>query len=285
MHRIMIDKRHYDIPSKWEELGRDQYVRIADIVHRKISEPKALIRVFLLLCEVSRRPWLFWTIFVRITEEQRYDLLKTVRWVLEKQNTCTDNKVPYVRTRGEHGKRLAGPLSECRRFVFHEFIDSDMAYLKFFKATNEDERMAALDRLVAILYREPNPDFPKKYQLPGRKRNLVAWNGDPRIPYNPNLVEYQMEQLKKLPVGYKYAAFLFYHACHLKWEKDHPHIFKKATDEEAAGGGGWGRALMSLAGGALQAENMLKVNAMAALRELEDRIIEAERMESEMKQR
>ncbi len=282
MNTFFLNKRKYEIPSKWEELSREEMIRVADIIHMKVRTDVALVRIFCALTHIWRRPRLFWTVFVQMGDEARYDLLECVAWVLNQANTCTDNKIPYIRSRGSHGYLLAGPLGECRRFSIYEFIEADIAYLSFFKAENEPARMDALTKLVAIIYRERNPYFPKRYPMrPGKVSD--NWNGDTRIPFNPDLVEYRMKLLSKLPIGYKYAIFMFYHACHQAWERDHPHIFKKSTEGEA--GGGWGAALMSLAGGALEVDRMLKVNAMAALRDLENRIMENERLESEMTKR
>lgn len=281
MHSVIIGKRQIDFPSEWKELNGDQLVEISRILHSRIERSEAIARILMVLMEMRKQSlWIRFAWAFRVTREFKYDCLAAAEWVLSTDYDCTDNKLPIVRSR--KGYNLYGPLRECRRFVFIEFIEAYMAYLDFRKHFDDpDKRTEALDRLFIILYRDKNPHMPTT-----RRGSVHHWNGDPRCEYNGNVLDYRLREAEYIPIGYKYAALMFYQACYMRWEHNHPNIFKKAEAQSASSGGGnLAGALKSLAGGSLNIDKMMKVNASAALRDLDDRIAEAEEMEAKSKKR
>lgn len=293
MHEFIINKRKYEVASSWDEVRGDEQVKIAEVLHSPLEKKEALIRIFLILADVRKHFWLRIDLLFRLPKEAKYDLMRLVEWTLVQDYDCTEQKLPVIRSRGLIGHKLYGPLRECRRFVFIEFIEADTAYLEFRKNfDNAIVRKQALDLLVVILYRDRNPETPHltgTSLFTARKSGYQAtWNGDPRCVYNSNTNEYRVKEIRRLPDGYKYAILMFYHACHMQWEKQYTNIFKRVKQEpesgteETAGGNPWAGALKSLAGGAINIEKMMEVNASAALSDLDDRIAEQERMEREL---
>jgi hypothetical protein len=277
MHSIILGKQKILYPSKWEEVSGDQLVQLADIMHSEISTAEALTRILIVLMNMRKQSlkirfqWAF-----IVTYEFKYDCVKSAEWVLQNDFDCTDQKLPVIKNKGKKGFSLFGPLMECRGLVFIEFIEADMAYLDVRKHYDDKvKRLEALDLLTVILYRDRNKEMPKS----GGRNGLNDWNGDPRVPYNTNILDYRIKEVKDMPIGYKYAIFLFYHACHMHLEKQNPNIFKKADAEsEGNEGGNWASALKSLAGGSINVDKMMAVNASFALSDLDDRIAEAEEM-------
>lgn len=273
-----MGERTYEVPSAWDQLSGEQFAQVAEILHSKLSTMETMARLLYVLTEMRKHPRLYIIFHFRLSAETQYDWLQLVEWVLRTPFTSAEQLVPTVRHKG---RTLYGPLKECRRFVFVEFIEADMAYLAFRNANNEAEAMDSLDRLFAILYRDANPIM--KHIKNGTLD--AKWNGDPRCRFNENILDYAIELIRKVPVRYKYAALMHYANCHDRWEKNNPAIFKKAGEGDGDAGGGWGTALRNLAGGSLHMEEMLRVNAAAALNDLNLKIIEAEEMERSINNR
>lgn len=284
----------------------EQMVQLAELLHPNPSVLRTsplkrgehrlmeqVIQAFLILINMRKQSiWVKWAWTFRVSEEFKYDCLRGVEWVFQTDYDCTVNKLPVLntcpsvlRTSPLNGRGLYGPLNECRLLVFLEFIEADMAYLAFRK--NFDDvaaREESLDRLVAILYRGRNPRTPLNPQKGGDigVNTFENWNGDPRCEYNSNVLDYHQEYVKThVSRGEKYAVLMFYHACHMRWERMFTNIFKKASAEsDGSTGGDWAGALKSLAGGSINVDKMSKVNAALALSDLDDRIREAEEVAS-----
>lgn len=281
MHELIICGRKYDCPSCWEELDEEMLVAVAGIIHRPMEVRQALAEILLLLLRVKKYFHLRFCFAFVLTPESKYDLLKAVQWVLEHPNRSTKQKIPVLKCPGLTIRKLYGPQDDCRGLVFMEFIEADTAYMDFWHAKSDKERISHLDKLVAILYRPRNLDMPKLKA--GQSRKMMRWNGDPRCAYNPNVVKYRLEMVSKISIRHKYAILMFYDACHKRMEANHSRLFAKAESKESSGSGGWASALMHLAGGSINIDRMMCVNAAAALRDLEERLAELEKNEIENK--
>lgn len=96
-----------------------------------------------------------------------------------------------------------GPDDGFQNLVFIEFLDA-LNWFKLFQDTKEE---TYLDKLIAVLYR---PEV-ENYEII-RKRN--DFDGNRRVKYNRNLVEWRAEHLGKLPFYYKWAVYLYFNACY-----------------------------------------------------------------------
>ena len=262
-------KRRYSCPSAWAELTGEQLAEVAEVLHSGAVKGEALTRIFFSLVRMRKecrlRLWWLWSISL----EDKYDLMRLAKWVLEEPYKQTVNRLPTVL---HGGVVLHGPLAGCQGFSFIEFIEADMAYLAFRTASDDAARHWELNRLFGILYRKRNKDVSKD-----GKEYPENWNGDMRCAYNTNLVEHNTLAVLEVDDKYKYAAVMFFAACHTAWEEAFPLIFKKPEAGETSNGGNWSGALKALAGGSINIDRMMAVNAVAALSDLNDRIEESER--------
>lgn len=289
MHTLYIGNRKIDFPSCWEEVSGEQLVQLAAILHGQMTKQEAMARLLMVLMNMRQQPIITRILWVfAVGSDAKYDCLRGVQWVLTEENLVTKNRMPVISLPPARwwGKslKLYGPLDECKKLVFLEFIEADMAYLDFRRSfEDEGKRNQALNRLVAVLYRTKNADMPR------RKYAGTKWNGDPRAPYNSDILDYVQAEMDRLPMGVKYAVLMFYHACHMRWEGMFQHIFKKADAQSVEGGGSsggnWAGALKSLAGGSLNVEQMSKANALFALMDLDDRIRESEEMAAKLEKK
>ena len=295
MHSVILGKKQIDFPSEWNEVSGEQLVELATIIHSRSDPREMMVRILLVLLNMRYQSlWVRFTWAFRVSAEFKYDCLRGAEWVLKSDYDCTEQKLPVILTHPQplswkkRGVEMYGPLDECRKIVFLEFIEADMAYLDFRRNFEDVElREKALNRLVAVLYRDRNEDAPVYPQpLKGSRshKKLMKWNGDPRCDYNSNVLEWHERSFDSVPIGYKYAVLMFYHACHIIWEEMFPEVFKKADatsrDDDTTGSGDWAGALKSLAGGSVHAEAMGKVNAVFALKDLNDQIAAAEEVAS-----
>lgn len=294
MHSIILGKKQIDFPSEWSEVSGDQLVELATVLHSRAKPPEMLARIVLILLDMRNQSlWVRFAWTFMVSAEFKYDCLRGAEWVLKSDYDCTDQKLPIIKLTDSPVKpwndvSFYGPLDKCRQIVFLEFIEADMAYLDFRRNFEDVElREKALNRLIAVLYRDRNPDSPVSTSFRRgmtERKKLMKWNGDPRCAYNSNVLDYHERSFEAVPIGYKYAVLMFYHACHMRWEEMFPDVFRKAdaTLREPQGdtGGDWAGALKSLAGGSVHAEAMGKVNAVFALKDLNDRIVETAEVES-----
>jgi hypothetical protein len=188
------------IPEKWNELSKQQLLKIVALFNSAITEPElACDKALYILSGRSLYS------FLRIPVDIRMTMHEHVMWVFEEQS-LTEQLIPKY-------DGLYGPDSEFNNLQLAEFHHAEMACYRYIHEKDED----ALNELIAILYREPKKK--KKYN---RKRNA---EGDLRIPFSFAEIEWHKRKVKHWPVNVKQAIMIGYDACRQMIVRDYHAAF------------------------------------------------------------
>ncbi|MCX6282397.1 MAG: hypothetical protein NTU51_10580 [Bacteroidetes bacterium] len=99
-----------------------------------------------------------------------------------------------------------GPQDGFKDMTFCEYRSA----FTWFKAYSDTNQESDLDQLIAILYR------PRKKFLWIRKY-LPGYNGQERVSFtsksNPELIQFRLKRIVRLPLHVKYAIFLYFSGC------------------------------------------------------------------------
>lgn len=203
MRIIEIKNRLYTTPERWDELTGKQLVKVIDIINAvNIPAATKLGQLFQVVTGISE--WALWWAGAKEWE----DKIHVCQFLFE-DNDLTKNLLP------EYNNRF-GPAADFNNLLMSEFVFSE----QFFSAwINEDlsreDRSAALNKLVATLYR------PKKkgYDL---SKNI---DGDPRVRFNDNVIKYDAMIVSTWDRKITEAIGFWYHGCRNSLIRQFPQVF------------------------------------------------------------
>lgn len=201
MKQLVVNKKHYSFPEKWQELSKNQFLKIAftrlnfEDSDNETEYQATRIILFKILSGVPDH------IIAVIEPVQWLDLLPHVNWTLEVP-TYTTNPIPIIRYRSFFTRKtLFGPIDLLRTSSFKEFREADQAFLNFTNNKNWD----SIWLLMAILWR------PKRKDISDYKTNPMKWDGDVREPLNLAFAKRRALIYKhRIPQYYAIAVFLYY---------------------------------------------------------------------------
>ena len=117
---------------------------------------------------------------------------------------------------------LYGPDDDFNNITGDEFVFSEDHYFAFINSKHQDE--AALNNLVAILYRDPKENYDRK----------INRDGDVRVVFNQNMSIHNSKfKISNLKLNARLAIFQWYHACRQKMIDDNPDVFTGGSGEAA----------------------------------------------------
>lgn len=263
MNQIIIRGEVIQVPGKWHELSHSQFVHIAYILHEVTNINYARLLLIITIVQPRRYLWLCWHLLFRVNQKERENLISEwlllIEFLFDKAPEIKINPIKKVRV--WHKCRLStlyGPPDIGNKMTFMELIKADTYYLLYRQSyANLPKRIEALNKLVAVLYREKQ----KIYEP-------TKWNGDFRHAYNDAIVDYYVPMVAKMPLAKKYAIVMWYDSIRRKRAARFPSVFPEGEGSGSGKGGNWIDALRQMAGGALNMEQMAGVDADVALYDL-----------------
>jgi hypothetical protein len=188
------------LPSKWNELSREQLLFIAKLMNMELTEPQ--FHVYLLRRFLDLRP----SEFFSITPLAIRDLSQTLSFILETKELNLQ-LLPQISVRkGLKKITLFGPESALVDATFEQFFFYTQPALADF---TENKNEASLDLLIASLYT--------------RKKGLFVSED----------VDGIQRMVKRLHPKYKTAVLLFYMGCLDFFAYKFPELFSDAKKKKA----------------------------------------------------
>ncbi len=264
MDKVEFGRRLYLVPSAWNELSREQLLRITRLHGQKFASDQALDDAFRsVLLGKGARLW------ARLNAVQRVELrrLVPVRFLREPQDYAPLTEqlqpyLPYLKWWQGLGAQLFGPRSNFRNLSFAEFIFADAYFLRYLQTNDRTQ----LDRLVATLYRPTRA---------GYAPHSPSYGGDRREDFNENLLDDRTRQVAKLEYHVKYAVLLWYRGCRKALESRFEYVFSGENNAKGAAGG-WADVLHELAGGVVNIDTTAGQLLPTVLREMNRVLRQAE---------
>lgn len=197
------------LPDSFEELSSDQYIQIADILFQGGDTLECYTKALRILAGMSRIS------FMLMDPEMVDRCLPFINWVFETKKVITQLLPEY---KGYHG-----PVSDFDNLKMKEFHFSEMYYgevmaqpLNPLKGTLEDP----INKLTSVIYRQGKFRYDRKMNP----------DGDVRIPFNANEIEFNSRIIHKWPDAVKHAIFFWYHSCRQQLIDNNPLVFTEPGD-------------------------------------------------------
>jgi hypothetical protein len=251
MVELLYNDKSYVIPENYNELTGDQLIKLAPLL--KSTEPDALLlslKVLQVLMNKSTAAFYF------LSLDLRERALQYAQWVFEK-NTLTKQILPSI-------DGYYGPKSNFDNLTLDEYHCAEIFYSEFLSSADA----AALDKLVAVLYRKPKKDYDE----------LRDPDGDIRMPFNEHEIDYWAHFISYWPSDTKEAVLLWYDGCRQHLIALYNTVFTPPKDEAPAEDNrGMFGVMRQIADGSKygQFEQVKKLNIHTALLEMEELIKEA----------
>lgn len=212
MKTILINKRFYEVPEKWEELSQKQLLRVMDTLFLKgYTAEQMLLRLLQVLTGMSTFR------FFKCAIEDLEDFLYVSMFLLSPDMVFTKNLIPFYKH--SHTK-FYGPEDFLDNLRMKEFALTENYYLKWFDSNKED--IEALNELIAILYRPA----PAKYDF---RKNP---NGDFRERFNqPTSSYYARTYVASWPMNVKLVIATWYNGCRLHMVKVNKDVFEGGSED------------------------------------------------------
>lgn len=256
-----MKKLYYDInksitiPESVEEMTGRHLIALATILSQKKNKLAASVAALKALAGIGRLKYFF------LDPEVKFFCLEHIQYIFEDLK-ITAQLIP--RYKGFHG-----PKGQLENFTLSEFFFSEIYYADFVNAKPGD--FSSLHKLVAVLYRHAK----KKYNTKLDK------DGDIRIEFNANTVNYFAAKVARWPIGIKHAILMFYDGCRQKIKNNNPNIFGEGGSDNGTGMYGLMRGLAGAKFGEM--EKVEKMYLHTALLEINLLIEEEQRIESASK--
>ena len=230
MHTLQLDGRPKQVAATWDELSREQLLRLMPVLyHAYASKYEQLIELLAILFGIN-------VVFaLRFTPVQILEVKWMTAFLLGEHVGLTRQLLPWLRGKW-YQRPLYGPADSLSNVRFLEFVFAD----SYFVAYASSQEQQYLDRLLAVLYR------PQRW--PHRPR-AADYGGDRRQEFNENLVESRLARVAALRPAEKLAVLTWYRGCRHALELRFPLVFTPANEETASRqAGGWDYVLREMSG-------------------------------------
>lgn len=208
MNKLRIGGVDRQLPANWDELSRAQLLAIMPLLFRPLAPVALKAQLLRVLLAIPAGLWR------QLTNFQVADLLHLVRWLTE-PSRLTRQRLPLL---GPVYARLAGPGDWLAGVSVWEFANAE----NYLRSWTETQKEAALNALVAVLYR-PRRAF---HWLRGLS---PAFTGDHRQAFNGKTVAARAARVARLPLAQRQAVLLYYLGCRAALESAYPHLFSGDT--------------------------------------------------------
>lgn len=258
------------VPTEWNELSRHQLLYIAeywqswnDMLIGNLSMLKARALLFLCLCNLKSRYELQrLTHFLSFVDENTgVNVLEYTDFIF-KEIRLTKNLLPKIWV--SWLKHYYGPQDALSDLTIDEFSFAFDCYQRY----QRHKKIEDLNNLVFILYRPKNKN--------------IKTDGELRMPFNHNLIS--SEYAGNVWFKEKQAVFLFFYGCLEKLRMDFKEVFKVADNTTGKENTSFLDTTIAMSGAKFGSFNETKnVNIYVFFKELKNQILEAERIEKELK--
>lgn len=194
------------IADTWNELTASQLIAIAHLLNTNVTDTELDMHLVKIIFEFSYKE------MQQASPEVIQSLVKYIQWVKE-SCTLTKQLLPHLKVKS---KVYFGPSDNLENIRFLEFDAAERELYRWQKNMDDSKQ---LFRFVAVLYR---------LGISGYNHKLNP-NGDPRVPYNSNVVDYYAEKLRKsLPESTAIAITMWYKGCRQHIVSQFPEIFDRS---------------------------------------------------------
>jgi hypothetical protein len=268
MHQLHLSNTTYQLPSRWDELSREQVIKAAYLSSQNLDAIKLAKLLFLVM--TLSLPWtkrlrLQFFYFFQANTTERADLLMLTRSFAEFTD-FTAQKLKKIGGKSVPKLTWHGPNSSLANCTLWEYIKAEQYFTKYLQT--KDQKW--LNQLIAVLYRPARSDFhPDLHE-------------DIRTPLIDSTVHSRALQIARLPLSERIAILMWFDGCRSFIIRSFPLVFKKDLGQDAPElnqrlkgkqkSGSWLDMITSLSANMSQFTEIANTNLSIALTDISFRI-------------
>jgi len=226
MHEVRINGRQYNLPSKWDEIDEGRWKPIADFLLIEKKSRNAHHRAALAKQMLQQQEPVDDKMWNRITPQVKWELGNLMAWVETDLFTR-----PMMEHFKHEGVKYYVPQDKYSNVRMIEYVFADVFYNRLIADTADTD---ALNKLVATLCRPP-------------LRHLDSldahWDGDPREPFSPVLMEQRAAAFTTLHPHIKLMVCLQFIGCTNHVHEQYKILFPEPKEEEVKTKPSFGRGV------------------------------------------
>jgi hypothetical protein len=199
-------RRSFFLPESFNELSGRQLIGLAPLLYFESDELESRVKALRVLSGLGGIRW-------RLLRSDIIErALPFVEWLFDAP-ILTEQIFPCY-------KGFYGPASGFDNMKMKEFHMSEIYYRELINQdTDETKAAAALNNLVAVLYRKGKKGYDKKRDP----------SGDIRVEFNHNETAFYAKQVARFPMPVRQAIFLWYDGCRKELIDNNPKVFKEPS--------------------------------------------------------
>ena len=230
MVEVLIDNKKRFLPSRWNELTRDQLIYVCSIFGKYGTLASFQVNILRKFLSLGLKQ------FKKIAPDDVIFLSESFSF-LQNDVTLTRCLVKSIRVPRFPWNRYTGPTDNMSECTFGEFIKAQVRYEQY--ASAPDAR--ALDELAAILYR------PRKWFWWIRKH--FTESNDPRQRFMDKNLPARAGRMSRVDHATKYSVFLFLSGIQASLMEKFPNVYRQSGGSDKRELSGWASLVISLADG------------------------------------
>jgi hypothetical protein len=215
MIKLLLNKKYYSVPTKWNELTAKQLVKIISIFEKPGEVTEARMKLLQIITGISMWRWIF------VSADELNDALYLTDFLIG-ENSLTKNHLSNY-------KGFAGPADDFENLLMCEFAYTEDYFLRYraaFPLQGEPKGAGVdlLNQLVAVLYRKTKRGYNK----------AINKDGDARAEFNEYVCKYHAKRsIASWPLNVKLAIAHWYDGCRTKLVNDYAEVFSGGEGEPA----------------------------------------------------
>jgi hypothetical protein len=280
MVELHYHSKTYQLPENFNELTGEQLTKINALLIAGLPKPMLRLMVLRWLLNISQYQFFKLDADCKnrmlFYDKMEYEFLNnheetetSIDWVFT-ENSLTEQLLPTFKA-GLFLPTFYGPKKEFDNLRVNEFHVCEIAYADYVK----EESTELLNTVVAVLYRPCKGDY----------NHELDSDGDARVTFNPNQLEYWKKVVNDWPIEVRLSIFQFYDGCREYIKHLYSDIFSKPSEKMEEVEAGMYDIIRNLSGTKYgtfnEVENMLLHDV---LKEIESSMKDAERQEQLLKQ-
>lgn len=236
MLELHYHKKVFSLPENYNELTGKQLLQVNELLLLQLPLPVLRLKLLQVLLGIGQFS------FFMLPADLKHRLLyhnhslsgymvddasvSAIDWIIN-DNNLTEQLLPVY-------NGFYGPKKEFDNLTVKEFHVCEIAYSDYIQEQTEEH----LNKLVAVLYRPCKKDYDF----------TLDKDGDARIFFNPNELNYYTNIVSKWPAAAKMAIFSFYDGNREYLKTLYDEVFESSGSSAAEGDAGMYDVIRNLAG-------------------------------------
>lgn len=236
MKNLIFNAEKYQLKSCYSEMNQYEFINIANLRSQFMVNPSTNVEYNVLrICAFRILSNVPEDLINKITADQWVDILPFLDFVFMEVPKFIGNLIPSIKIGKLGSLRYYGPIGLMDKCTVDEFTRIDTAFVKASNGKDTDQ----LAVMLSYMYRPERKDLAKF-------RKSSKWNNDIREEFNAERCKERLPEIKKLPVQFLVANYLYFASVREQRFKILKYLFAETESKIHMDDRGWAGSMLQL---------------------------------------